>query len=66
MAIINQDPTAQVSVNLSSLSVDNVIVSGTPVWQGRKIVENSSVAVAIGSTGASSLPTTGQIWPSKL
>lgn len=66
MAIINQSPPAQISTSLSNLRVDSIIASGTPVWQSRKIVGSASVETTIGDTGASSLPTTGQIWPSKL
>lgn len=66
MAIINQSPANQTSLSVSNISFSDIVLIATPYWQSRKIVESASVETTIGDTGASSLPTTGQIWPSKL
>ena len=64
MAIINQSPAGQTSVDLSGISYDDIGFTTTPTWESTKLVQGSSVQINFPGSGTSpSLPTTGQIWP---
>lgn len=63
MAIINQNPSGQTSISISTIEFDSIGISSDGTRQRRNIVENLSVELIIGSAGGSTIPTTGQIWP---
>jgi hypothetical protein len=67
MADFNQSPSGQTSAAVTLTAIQPVVSTSDPVWQVPQWPQASaSMAITIGGGGgspATTLPTSGQVWP---